>query len=92
MARVLLVGTHPDTSRTPRTLQGLYVSSQAERLLNQLMDKYGSLFDLHDEILIVDAHVANSPGIKAIKTYLSEAKHKVVQVTEFIKLTQKQCR
>ncbi|KAJ9574049.1 hypothetical protein L9F63_008575, partial [Diploptera punctata] len=79
VARVLLVATHPDTSRTPRTPQGQYVSSQAERLLSQLTDKYGTLFELHDQILIVDAHVASSPGIKAVKSYLSDAKHKVLQ-------------
>ncbi|PSN41147.1 hypothetical protein C0J52_05197 [Blattella germanica] len=79
IARVLLVATHPDTSRTPRTPQGNYISSQAERLLAQLIDKYGTLFDLHQQILVVDAHVSNSPGIKAVKSYLADEKQKVLQ-------------
>jgi hypothetical protein len=80
VAKVLLVATHPDTSRTPRSLQGHYVSSQAERLLTQLTDKFGSLFDIHQEILVLDARLSISPGIRAIKCYLADAREKVLQV------------
>ena len=80
VAKVLLVATHPDTSRTPRTLQGNYISSQAERLLTQLTEKFGALFDIHQQILIVDAHLSNSPGMRAIKSYLADAREKVLQV------------
>jgi hypothetical protein len=80
VAHVLLVATHPDTSRIPRTPQGNYISSQAERLLTQLKDKFGTLFKLHQQVLVVDAHVSNSPGMKAIKSYLADAKQKVLQV------------
>ncbi|XP_069694753.1 death-associated protein kinase 1-like isoform X2 [Periplaneta americana] len=79
VARVLLVATHPDTSRTPRTPQGNYISSQAERLLAQLHDKFGTSFEIHQQVLVVDAHVANSPGIRAVKSYLTDAKQKVLQ-------------
>ena len=81
VAHVLLVATHPDTSRTPRTSQGHYISSQTERLLSQLTDKFGTLFEIYNRILIVDAHVANSPGIKAVKSYLTDAKYRVLQVS-----------
>lgn len=80
VAKVLLVATHPDTSRTSRTLQGNYISSQAERLLTQLTDKFGALFDIHQQVLIVDAHLSNSPGMRAIKSYLADAREKVLQV------------
>jgi hypothetical protein len=80
MAKVLLVATHPDTSRTPRTLQGIYFSSQAERLLTQLTEKFGAFFDIHQEVLVVDAHLSNSPGIRAVKSYLADARDKVLQV------------
>ena len=80
VAKVLLVATHPDTARTPRTLQGNYISSQAERLLTQLTDKFGALFDIYQQILIVDAHLSNSPGMRAIKSYLADAREKVLQV------------
>lgn len=80
VAKVLLVATHPDTSRTPRTLQGNYISTQAERLLTQLTDKFGALFDIHQQVLIVDAHLSNSPGMRAIKSYLADAREKVLQV------------
>jgi hypothetical protein len=80
VARVLLVATHPDTSRIPRTPQGNYICSQTERLLTQLIDRFGTQFELHQQVLIVDAHVSNSPGIRAIKSYLADAKQKVLQV------------
>jgi hypothetical protein len=80
VAKVLLVATHPDTSRTPRTLQGNYISSQAQRLLTQLTDKFGSLFDIHQQVLVVDAHISNSSGMRAIKSYLADAREKVLQV------------
>ncbi|XP_033608089.1 death-associated protein kinase dapk-1 isoform X3 [Cryptotermes secundus] len=79
VAPVLLVATHPDTSRVPRTSQGNYISSQAERLLKQLTDKFGAVFELHQQVLIVDAHLSSSPGIRAIKSYLADAKQKVLQ-------------
>jgi hypothetical protein len=80
VARVLLVATHPDTSRVPRTPQGNYICSQTERLLTQLSDRFGTQFDLHHQVLVVDAHVSNSPGIRTIKSYLADAKQKVLQV------------
>lgn len=80
MAPVLLVATHPDTSRVPRTSQGNYISTQAERLLTQLTDKFGSIFEIHQQVLVVDAHLSSSPGIRAIKSYLADAKQKVLQV------------
>ncbi|XP_068081595.1 death-associated protein kinase 1 [Anabrus simplex] len=79
VAQVVLVATHPDTTRTPRTAQGAYISSQSERLLRQLNDRFGTLFELHQQVLVVDAHVPASPGMKAIKTYLADGKHKVLQ-------------
>lgn len=80
MAQILLVATHPDTSRIPRTPQGNYICSQTERLLTQLIGKFGTRFELHQQVLIVDAHVSNSPGIRAIKSYLADAKQKILQV------------
>jgi hypothetical protein len=80
VTKVLLVATHPDTSRTSRTLQGNYISSQAERLLTQLTEKFGALFDIHQQVLIVDAHLSNSPGMRAIKSYLADTREKVLQV------------
>jgi hypothetical protein len=80
VAPVLLVATHPDTSRVPRTSQGNYISSQAERLLTQLNDKFGSIFELHQQVIIVDAHLSSSPGIRAIKSYVANVKQKVLQV------------
>jgi hypothetical protein len=74
------VATHPDTSRVPRTSQGNYISSQAERLLTQLTDNFGEVFELHQQVLIVDAHLSSSPGIRVIKSYLADAKQKVLQV------------
>jgi hypothetical protein len=76
----LLVATHPDTSRVPHTSQGNYISSQAEMLLSQLTDKFEAVFELHQQVLIVDAHLSSSPGIRAIKSYLVDAKQKVLQV------------
>ena len=54
-------------SDTPRTLQGNYISTQAERLLTQLTDKFGALFNIRQQVFIVDAHLSNSPGLRAIQ-------------------------
>ncbi|GLH12279.1 Calcium/calmodulin-dependent protein kinase type II alpha chain [Gryllus bimaculatus] len=79
VARVLLVATHADSTRTPRTASGAYVSSQAERVLEQVRERFGTLFDIHDHVTVVDSHVPAGPGIKAIKNYLAEGKRQVLQ-------------
>lgn len=79
VARVLLVATHADSTRAPRTVSGAYVSSQAEHVLEQVRARYATVFDIHPSVVVVDAHVPAGPGMKAIKAYLSEGKRQVLQ-------------
>ncbi|XP_071450473.1 death-associated protein kinase 1-like isoform X2 [Hetaerina americana] len=78
-ARVILVATHPDSVRCPRNQQGEYVSTEVEHLLEQLERRFGTIFDLQHQVIVVDAHVPSSLGMKALKVYLAEAKQKIVQ-------------
>ncbi|KAG8222005.1 hypothetical protein J437_LFUL002766 [Ladona fulva] len=78
-AKVILAATHPDSVRCPRNQQGEYVSTEVEHLLEQLQRRYGTIFDLHPHVVTVDAHVPSSIGMKTLKSYLSEAKQKIVQ-------------
>uniref|UniRef100_A0A1B6DYK5 Roc domain-containing protein n=2 Tax=Clastoptera arizonana TaxID=38151 RepID=A0A1B6DYK5_9HEMI len=79
MPRVVLIATHADTSRTPRSSQGEYQNEQVQQLAQSLAKTYAATFHFHSSVIIIDAHAANSAGIKAIKNCLSEIKSKMVQ-------------
>lgn len=80
MPRLILIATHADSSRTPRTSQGEYQSEQAQRLAQTLAKTYSASFHFHSSVIIIDAHAVNSPGIKSIKNCLYDIKTKVTQV------------
>lgn len=83
-AKVALVAAHADSARCTRNVTtGEYVSSEANAILKYVLDNYGSIFDVHDNVFVVDAHVVGSPSMKTFKQYLADTKNKLVQVKVF---------
>ncbi|KAG1714864.1 Death-associated protein kinase 1 [Nymphon striatum] len=78
--KLVLVAAHADSARCTRNVTtGEYVSSEANAILKYVLDKYGSIFDVHENVFVVDAHVVGSPSMKAFKQYLADTKAKLVQ-------------
>ncbi|GBN38940.1 Death-associated protein kinase dapk-1 [Araneus ventricosus] len=79
-ARIALVATHADSSSCHRVAAtGEYVSSEATSVLRTMQLKFGKIFDLHETVFVLDAHVVGSPALKALKNYVAHHKDKVTQ-------------
>ncbi|CAL1266138.1 unnamed protein product [Larinioides sclopetarius] len=79
-ARVALVATHADSSSCHRvSATGEYVSSEATSVLRTMQLKFAKIFDLHETVFVLDAHVVGSPALKALKNYVAHHKNKVTQ-------------
>ncbi|CAM1295422.1 DAPK1 (predicted) [Pycnogonum litorale] len=79
-AKVVLVAAHADGARCTRNATtGEYVSSEAIAIHKFAIDRFGDVFDIHDTVYTLDAHVVGSPTMKAFKYYLCDIKTKVVQ-------------
>ncbi|GFY70938.1 death-associated protein kinase dapk-1, partial [Trichonephila inaurata madagascariensis] len=79
-ARVALVATHADSSSCHRVAAtGEYVSSEATSILRTMQSKFGRIFELHETVFVLDAHVVGSPAMKALKSYVAHNKDKVTQ-------------
>ena len=50
-------------------------------LLKEVQERFEHVFDLHDNIFVMDANSVTSPALKHLKGYLSETKVKVTQVS-----------
>lgn len=79
--RIVLIAAHADAARCTRNATtGEYVSSEANAILMCVTDNFKAVFDIHDVVFVVDAHVVGSPSMKAFKQHVSDIKSKVVQV------------
>ncbi|XP_059474229.1 death-associated protein kinase 1-like isoform X2 [Neocloeon triangulifer] len=78
--RVILVLTHADSARCPKAQSGEYVSSEAQWLLSQLEPQAAPALALHPVPLVIDAHVAGSPGIRALKTIVNDSRQQLLQL------------
>ncbi|XP_065333506.1 death-associated protein kinase 1-like isoform X1 [Cloeon dipterum] len=77
--RVVLVLTHADSARCPKAQSGEFVSSEAQWLLSQLEGHAAPALCLHPVPLVIDAHVAGSPGLRALKAILNDTRHQLLQ-------------
>ncbi|XP_071039017.1 death-associated protein kinase 1 [Parasteatoda tepidariorum] len=79
-ARIVLIATHADLASCSRvTSTGEYLSSEASSILQVARLHFGNVFDIHDSVFVLDAHVVGSPAIKALKTYIAQCKEKLTQ-------------
>ena len=70
----MIVATHSDTSTTVN-------QSDCDLLLATVKEKFHADFDISDHVFILDALLAMSPELKALKSHLAEVKQLIVQVS-----------
>lgn len=86
-AKVCLIATHADlASSLANSTTGDYINEAANAVFDSVKERFQHIFDLHDSIFIMDAHIVGSPAMKALKQYLGTCRHKVVQVESYILL------
>lgn len=86
-ARVVLVATHADLANCQRSnISGEYVSTEADAILEAARIRFGHVFDVHDSVYVMDAHVVGSQSMKSLKQYLTNAKNLITQVSFIIKI------
>ena len=60
---------------------GEFTSPEVDKLVGEVLNEYGNIFNIHAHAFIVDANAANSPSIKAFKAALSEIKSEIIDVS-----------
>jgi len=78
-ARILLVGTHGEGCK--KNVVGEFTSPAVDKLVGEVLNEYGNIFNIHAHAFIVDANATNSPSIKAFKAALSEIKTEIIDVS-----------
>ena len=79
-AKVLIVATHGDKVTTTKNAQGELVSEDANVLLTTVQQKFIQDFDICSRVFVMDAHLAMSADVKALRAQLGDIKAEVVQV------------
>ncbi|XP_076331369.1 death-associated protein kinase 1-like isoform X2 [Tachypleus tridentatus] len=80
LAKVVLIATHADVAKASHhSLTKKSLNLELSVMLQDLRSKFINIFELHENIFIVDAHLAGSPSMKLLKQYLNTEKIKIVQ-------------
>ena len=82
-ARVLLIGTHADLApagRTAKNAVGETTSREADAVLGRVLDRFGNFFSIHPRVFLMDANVANSQDMRALKQTLTDIKTEIIDV------------
>ena len=74
-AKVIIVATHSDLVTDDETLHADVAAVQ-----DVVSTRFSMHFDLSPTIFVLNAHVAMSPEIKALRSHLGQVKAEVVQV------------
>ncbi|KAM7309701.1 death-associated protein kinase 1 isoform X1 [Ixodes scapularis] len=83
--RVALVATHADANGGNKNqnadAQQLQNNAEAEAklVLTAARSRFEHVFELHDSVFVMDAHVVGSQSMKFLKQYLSNHRAKIVQ-------------
>ncbi|CAN7988441.1 unnamed protein product, partial [Ixodes pacificus] len=83
--RVALVATHADANGGNKNqnadVQQLQNNAEAEAklVLTAARSRFEHVFELHDSVFVMDAHVVGSQSMKFLKQYLSNHRAKIVQ-------------
>jgi len=75
-ARILLVGTHGENCK--KNVVGEFTSSSVDKLVGEMLNEYGNVFNIHAHAFIVDANASNSASLKAFKAALSDIKTEII--------------
>ena len=79
-ARILLVGTHGENCK--KNVVGEFTSASVDKLVGEMLNDYGNVFNIHAHAFIVDANATNSASMKAFKAALSDIKTEIIDVSD----------
>lgn len=80
-ARVILIGTHPDSMNCKKNVVGEYTCPNVDAMVGTILSEYGNFFNIHAHAFIIDTTASsNSPSMKGFKTALSEYKNDIIEV------------
>ncbi|KFM70353.1 Death-associated protein kinase 1, partial [Stegodyphus mimosarum] len=79
-AKVVLVATHADQANCQRSnVTSEYVSTEADAILEAACLRFKHIFDIHDVVYVMDAHVVGSQAMKSLKQYISNCRNAITQ-------------
>ena len=80
-----MIGTHADSAsagRTAKNAVGETTSREADAVLGKILDRFGNFFSIHPRVFLMDANVANSQDMKALKQTLTDIKTEIIDVRD----------
>ena len=73
------MGTHGENCK--KNVVGEFTSSSVDKLVGEMLNEYGNVFNIHAHAFIVDANASNSASLKAFKAALSDIKTEIIDVS-----------
>ena len=83
---MILVGTHADKANCPKNARGEYVSPVASSIFAKVQQKFQYDFDIVERVFVMDAQVAMSTDIKALKHQMYNMRGNILKVRGIIYL------
>ena len=80
-AKVILVGTHADKASCPKNARVEYVSPVASSIFAKVQAQFMYDLDLVERIFVMDAQVAMTTDIKALKSQLFNLRSNILRVS-----------
>ena len=80
-----MIGTHADAASAGRTVKnavGETTSREADAVLGKILDRFGNFFSIHPRVFLMDANVANSQDMRALKQTLTDIKTEIIDVRD----------
>lgn len=74
------MATHADKVSCEKTDHGEFVSQNANSMLATVQQQFHADFDITQHVFIMNAHLATTTDIKALRIQLGIAKSEIVQV------------
>ena len=77
---MILVGSHADKANCPKNARGEYVSPVASSIFAKVQQRFQYDLDLVERVFVMDAQVAMSSDIKALKHQLYNLRSNLLRV------------
>lgn len=74
-AKIILIATHADLAQQAFTNEE--IEQNLQQIMAKVMEKFKHVFDIYENIFMMDASVAGSAGMKQLKQYLCQAKQSI---------------
>lgn len=82
LSKVVIIGTHATSAQFPnRNADGEYTNSDVDAMLETVRLRFGTHFDIHNKLILLDSTNSACPGMKALRQYMFKARESIISVS-----------